>query len=111
MQMMSGFTVEQQQKIVEALNTKLRNCSACGMQKTYQLVTEGLINLSVTSPIWYPSNAMYYQAPIYPNRGLPCVAVMCTNCGHLQLHSVFQLGLGAVLGLVPSAPLMSTEGR
>jgi hypothetical protein len=110
-QMITGFTEDQQRQILAALNNKkIRGCSACGLTRTWELITEGIINLPVGSAGLPGGSYQYYAAPIYPNRGMPCIGLMCKNCGHLQLHSVFQLGLGTVLGLLPS-PIFSTGGQ
>jgi hypothetical protein len=112
--MTPAFTLEQQRQIIEALNRKLRSCSACGMAGTWRLVTDGVISVPVTASLGFPggypaASGMYYAAPIYPNSSLPCVGVTCSNCGHLQLHSAIQLGLGYLVGVIPTVPLMSTE--
>jgi hypothetical protein len=110
-----GFTPDQQQKIVEALRGKIRPfCSACGLANTYQLLTEGIIYMPVTQPVVNTGGVLYdrspspqmYQAPLsYQGRGFPCIALICQNCGQVQFHSVLQLGLGALLGVSPSAPV------
>jgi hypothetical protein len=115
-----GFTQEQQRRIIEVLGQKLRHCSGCGKLQTLQLVTDGIIYMPVTQPLTYPdtyirsypdSSAGSYALPAFApptfqGRNLPCIALLCSNCGHLQFHSVLQLGLGAVLGVLPpTAPL------
>jgi hypothetical protein len=103
-----GFTPDQQQKIIEALSGKLRPCSSCGKMRSYQLFTEGMVYMPVTPPLGYSGSfgRLNYGSslPMYQGRGLPCIAIICQNCGHLQFHSVIQLGLGAVLGVLPDAP-------
>src|SRR4051794_16290317 len=100
-QMSPGFTSEQTQKIIEALNQKLKGfCPGCSKHRTFQLMTDGIVYMPVTQPplgglaTLYPTNYQLY--PGLPNRNLPCVALICTNCGFLQFHSAVQLGLSAV---------------
>src|ERR1700735_3371807 len=103
----SGFTAEQQRQIIEALNRKIRGCSACGLNSTWRLVTEGIINMPVSPPLPFQAFPPTYYGT-FPSQGLPCVGLICTNCGHFQFHSVIQLGLGHVLGVLPTTPLYSS---
>ena len=112
----AGFTLEQQQKIVQALSGKLRACPACGKVRTWQLITDGVVNMPVGS---VPYTNPYTPVQTYPNayaqmfsqpRSIPCIVLVCTNCGNLQFHHVLTLGLGPVLGI--TGPLVSTgEGE
>lgn len=61
-----------------------RNCSACGTNR------------------WTLSNEMYLlsafsSGAIVLGSGLPCVALVCRNCGHTQLYNVFVAGLSEIL--------------
>lgn len=98
-----GFTPDQQKKIIEVLNQKITVCPACRRLKTYQLVTDGIIYMPVAQPATYQ---IPYVTPQYQvqGRGLPCIALICQNCGNLQFHSVIQLGLGEILGTVVPSP-------
>ncbi len=55
-----------------------------------------------SQPPNYADAAMYGLIGPTPPRTLPCIALMCSNCGHLQFYSVLQLGLGVALGVVAS---------
>jgi hypothetical protein len=107
-----GFTADQQRKILEVLNgKKIRPCAACGLKQTWQLVNDGVVNLPVNRPHLSGADVQAYVTPMFSNRGLPCIALMCLNCGNVQLHSVFQLGLGPVLGLILEPPPWPTGGQ
>ena len=82
-----ALTPEQQRTIATLLNEKLRPCAACGVPKTWNLVSEGIV--------YAPLQA------VLSSQALPCVALVCSNCGHMQLHHVFTLGLGPLLGIKP----------
>lgn len=100
-----GFTPEQQQKIIAALGQKLRGCPACGKVGTWQLMTEGLVNIPIGNPGQYAypaSGGAFYGGPFSTNKAIPCIALTCANCGNLQFHSVLQLGLGPLFGFVAS---------
>jgi len=85
------FTVEQQQKIVEALNAKNINpCPSCGKEKTWS-VGPALV-LFVLQP--NPS-----QGVTMTGQSLPCIPLICSNCGNTMFHNAVTLGLGEVLGL------------
>ena len=77
-----AFSPEQTKEIVEILNSKIRGCQACGQQGSWRLM---------------------FDALFVPLRGgvqsLPCVVLICQNCGNTQLHHVFTLGLGPLLGI------------
>jgi hypothetical protein len=105
-----GFSLQQQQAIIDALKGKLHFCPACHYNaQALQLVTDGIIYMPVTQSYSYPaaSGKLYnlQTPPAYQGRGLPCIALICSNCGNLQFHSVIQLGLGSLLGLLPNQPV------
>jgi hypothetical protein len=115
-----GFTPEQQKRIIDTLTPKLRACAACGKNGTWQLMTEGVVQMPIAPNVGAMQSAFYSQpsgygeglyglAPYNSPRTLPCIVLTCGNCGHLQFYSVLQLGLGAVLGVV--APLLGMEGQ
>jgi len=60
-------------------------CPACGKPKTLVLVRDGTLAVPLLSD------------PV--GSGLPVVAFICSNCGNVQLHHVFRLGLGSLLGV------------
>src|SRR5947209_5225208 len=84
------FTTEQQQKIKQVLAEKIkRPCPACGEDK-FSLGTD-FINLLLQGS---PSQGLVLGGPPYLR-----VAVMCSICGHTQLHNVIILGLADLLGV------------
>ena len=80
----TGLTDEQLEAIIKALNSKIKGCSACGAQSMWAPITDGIVAL----PMMH-----------MPFRTVPCVAIFCQNCGHVQLHNVFTLGLDRMLGV------------
>jgi hypothetical protein len=116
-QMSPGFTAEQTQKIIEALNKKLKGfCPGCSLARTFQLVTDGIVYMPVHAPpaILGIAATLYSNTPTtypsaylgFPKGNLPCVALVCTNCGFLQFHNLVALGLGGLIGM----PMVSGVG-
>ncbi len=88
------FTADQQQKIAEALNAKNINpCPSCGKEKTWS-VGPALVLL-----VLQPNPPLGVSIT---GQSLPCIPLICTNCGNTMLHNAMTLGLGEVLGLRPT---------
>jgi hypothetical protein len=83
-----ALTPEQRAGITEVLNHKIRGCSSCGLNGTFQLVNEGVLLVPL--------------GEVLSGRAVPVVALICSNCGYVQMHHVFKLGLGPLLGIVPA---------
>jgi len=90
------FTPEQNKGILDALNQKVLPCSACGQSKTWQLVHEGPVMVPLANSAASPLTSLG-TGPV-----LPCVAVICSNCGNTQFHHILKLGLGPLLGISPT---------
>jgi|SRR5450759_5610816 hypothetical protein len=107
-----AFSQEQYQLIANALQSKAnRFCPACGV-RSWAIQTEGLVSLQIqtyrTQPVvkmpWTPPAPPGTPPQFVPIIGpggpmLPCIVVVCTNCGLTQLHNVFTLGVAAALGI------------
>jgi len=83
-------TPYQLERIREALNQKiLRPCPVCGQESTRTIYDDyHMLSLSVS-----PTTTQLAQNVI------PCVVVVCSNCGFVELHNVHVLGLAEVLGI------------
>lgn len=87
-----GMSKEQLGSVIEVLDKKAnRPCEACGVNAW-----------TVLSQF---SSFPVYDAPgIQPNTGsfLPCIIVICSNCGRTQFFNVHVLGVAKLLGFGPS---------
>ena len=99
-----AFTEAQRNKILEALRQSQQRvrergggapagCPWCG-NRNFNLNPTGIVYLVLqenpgTIPLSGPS--------------MPCIVILCDNCGHTQLINTLVLGLSDSLGLEPAA--------
>jgi predicted nucleic-acid-binding Zn-ribbon protein len=84
------FTPEQFHKIVEALQGRFKEeCPSCA-HKNFT-VQDGLVMLGVQQQLGI----------VIGGPTLPCIPVVCTNCGFTLLFNAIVLGLGETLGVTP----------
>lgn len=60
-------------------------------------IADGIINLNIGTGFTYPG-----YTPVFPDTVMPCVALVCGNCGHTELLNLFSLGLEDIAGYAPS---------
>jgi len=80
------FTEDQRRRITEALKarTVATACPVC-LQHSPRTLVDGFVFLSLT-----PVSG---QIPIAGAASLPCVALVCQNCGNTDLLNALVLGL------------------
>ena len=108
------FTPEQAAAIVAALDSKITQpCGGCGKFQRRFLPDLLLFSFQPQTPSLYGSNPYRVRsaAELYgkrdmpppgtsdPPSALPCIAVVCTNCGHTEFYNVHALGVAQVLGI------------
>jgi hypothetical protein len=83
-----AFTAEQEKAVKDALDAKLKRpaCPMCAARK------------------WIFAGEIYHlpirtSAKVNLGSGQPCVSIVCGNCGHVEMFTVYVLGLGEVLGI------------
>ena len=87
-----SLTQEQVNIVTNTLLAKgVASCPACHRSRTWSVVND-LVMLHVQPPQTFGS--IIVGGPV-----LPCVAIVCSNCGNTQFHNVFALGLANVLGV------------
>jgi len=108
-----AFTSEQQQKITDKLGVKIAQpCPGCG-QNMRRLIPE-LVSLTTSpTPVQIPLNALYWgrgkmPPPPFQPSFLPCIVVLCMNCGFTELYNVHILGVADVLGIPPPGGTAAT---
>ncbi len=94
------LTTEQQQRILGVFQQRTQalfagNCPLC-RHKAWT-VADGIINLSIGTGVTYPG-----YGPVFPDTIMPCVALVCGNCGHTELLNLFSLGLEDIAGYAPA---------
>jgi hypothetical protein len=48
----------------------------------------------------------YYDAGMSQPKGMPCIAVVCGNCGYTEFYNVHALGVASLLGVPnPGVPI------
>jgi len=119
------FDPSQQNRIIETLNPKLVNpCPVCAQKGTRQLQSD-LTLITLSNPIQQPAQQPskwglekgllgIYRVKEMPPPGtvdltslpvpptvLPCVVLICMNCGHTELFNVHVLVLLCYKLLVP----------
>src|ERR1039457_2555313 len=114
------FTLAQQKEILAALVTKAKQaCVGCGehhrqLQPDLFLFSSRPTLPTVLTPP--PSTAWdaFQPPPKWPMpppgwaapSALPCIAVICMNCGFTEFYNVHVLGVAAILGIPgPGVPL------
>lgn len=89
------FTEDEKQKILATIKAqvpKIGNCPVCG--NSNWTLADGYIQLPVQDKL----GSVVLGGPV-----LPCVAIVCTNCGNTVLLNVFALGLKDMLEKKPGA--------
>ena len=94
------LTTEQQQRILSVFQQRTQalfagDCPLC-RHKAWT-IADGIINL----PIGARQNNPAY-VPVFPDTIMPCVALVCGNCGHTELLNLFSLGLEDLAGYAPA---------
>jgi hypothetical protein len=92
------------QAIIKRLEEKTKDvCPRC--QKTTMVVMPGITLI----PLAYPTHLYFTN----PHGLIPCITVMCAECGRLDFFNVHILGLAQELGVptpgFPIAPPVSPE--
>jgi hypothetical protein len=85
-----AFTEEEKQKILGAIRTKvpqMGKCPICG--NPHWTLADGFVSLPIQGQI----GGIVLGGPT-----LPCVPIICTNCGNTALLNAMLLGLKDVLG-------------
>jgi hypothetical protein len=87
------FTPEAQAKVLAALNQRgaPHNCPLCHQSNRwafadafyFMVAQDGLPNVSLGG------------------RGMPCAALVCSNCGNTQFINLLVLGLADLVGMTP----------
>ncbi len=90
------LTPEQQQRILAVFEQRTQalfagSCPLC-RHKAWTLA-DGIIRLNI-GPV--------YASGQFPAE-MPCVALVCSNCGHTEMLNLISLGLGDMVGLAPTA--------
>src|SRR5437762_1253158 len=88
------FTQDQKQKMAEALTAKRLNaCPSCGKLGTFA-IGDALVMfpLQENPPIGMSLTGQSY----------PCIPLVCSYCGFTMFYNAFTLGLGELVGLIPS---------
>src|SRR5712664_417022 len=92
------FTPEQKQKIAAAFVAKnLNPCPSCGKLGTWT-VGDGLVI--------FPFVTSVGQRFVQGGQSYPCVPLLCSYCGNTMFHNAFTLGVGVLLGLIPTPATM-----
>ena len=114
-----SFSREQQSQVIGALGQKIGNnaCPGCG-QRSRQLIPDLFLlpafhPMNPSNPLYGyklglqpPTNYLAGQTPVPVPTALPCVVVVCGNCGFTEFYNVHRLGLGAVLNVPdPGVPI------
>lgn len=91
-----NLTPGQQQRILAAVQERTHAlfagaCPLCRHQAW--TVADGIIRLNIGA---------VYSDPIFPASIMPCVALVCGNCGHTELLNLFSLGLQDIAGFAPA---------
>ena len=97
----AGFTPEQMSAIIKRLTEMASDvCPKC--RKNRMLVLPGITLLPITST----HNLVFAN----PSGIIPCIAVMCADCGSMQFFNVHVLGLARELGVpAPETPIGATS--
>jgi predicted nucleic-acid-binding Zn-ribbon protein len=86
-----ALTLEQSQKVIDALNGKSRGkCPICG--QTNLIVMSEMVMLPMHSKL--PADAAES-----PESTMPCVLSACKNCGNVQMFNVHILGIASDLDI------------
>jgi len=107
-----AFTEKQEKDVVEKLNAKVTMpCAGCGRTGTRKVVTELFgLQLSTLSPAIMSGLASAMMSgkmnpaipPVQPfsiPATLPCIVLLCMNCGLTGLYNVHVLGVAEILGI------------
>jgi predicted nucleic-acid-binding Zn-ribbon protein len=90
-----AFTEDEKQKLLAAIQARvpsIRNCPVCGNNNWT------LANGYVQLPLQKEIGSTVLGGPV-----LPCVPIICTNCGNTVLLNAFILGLKDILEKKPGA--------
>lgn len=90
-----NLTPEQQQRILAVFQrrTRIPEAGACPLcRHKAWTVADGIINLNIGATS---------SDPLFPVAVVPCVALVCGNCGHTELLNLFTLGLEDIAGYAP----------
>jgi hypothetical protein len=109
------FTPEQQTQVAKALAAKIKlACASCGENKR-QLVPDLFMMVMTPSPlqlthsgsaIQMSSNRMALTEANPMPAMLPCIVVICFNCGRTETYNAHILGLASDLNLpAPGVPI------
>ena len=91
----SRFTEETRKEIIDALNQRLRpgKCPLC--QTSAFTLADGFVPLALQEDFL----AFRAGGPI-----LPCVALVCNQCGNTWLVNLLTIGLGHLVEILQEAP-------
>ena len=91
-----AFTERQQAKVMEAIREKLPHFGACNAcHKGGWTLMDGFVHLQLSDDV--------LQVPQPGASALPCVALLCNNCGNTMLFNIIMLGIGDVFGVAEAA--------
>lgn len=91
-----NLTHEQQQRILAAVQDRTQafragSCPLCRAKAW--TVADGIVRLNLGA---------VYGDPLFPASVMPCIALVCGNCGHTELLNLFSLGLEDIAGYAPA---------
>ena len=102
------FTQQQQTAIIRALDAKLSTgCPGCSLRMREAMPNLALFPVFTMPPpprfgglagLGSPSSLTFTPPPKQEGT-MPCVVVVCRNCGFTEFYNVHILGLGQSLGL------------
>src|SRR5882762_8659555 len=88
------FTAEQKQKIAEVLTAKhLNACPSCGKLNTFG-IGDALV--------MFPLQDSPQLGISLTGKSYPCIPLLCSYCGFTMFYNALTLGLGEVLGVIPT---------
>ena len=111
-----SFSQDQEQAVIKALGEKLaKNCPACDKAQR-QLMPDLIIFTLQSSP---PRGTvrvgpggrtttitMPHPGTVSMSPSLPCIVVICGNCGFTEFYNVHRLGVAAALNVPdPGVPI------
>jgi hypothetical protein len=102
-----SFSQQQEQTVIKALGEKLaNNCPACDKAQRELMPDLMLFLLQSTPPRGTIHTGARTTTITMPPPGtvsmspsLPCVVVICGNCGFTEFYNVHRLGVAAALGV------------
>jgi len=88
-----AYSEKEQKEIIAALNAKIPNppsCALCGKNQ-WQISGKYIYLVLQEEPKSLTSQNV---------ESLPCIAIICGNCGNTHLLNMYMLGVGHLTGLI-----------